>query len=385
MRSFSAVLLGFMVVLICGCGGSSGHRALRDGLSAFRNQNYERAAAHFNRAARRITNSPELYYNLGRCYQELGQIGGAKVAFEAALELDRDHVDSLTALGQVAYHQKEFDEAYKALRQALAGAEPGNQRARILNSISLVEGALDRTDMERVSLLQAIREDRYYAPAFYNLASCYRDKYQLYEEALDNFEICIRLLDKSDHYHEKAGRVIARLRANVERTRTEESDRVRRDPAKAAALLREGEKQRLAKQFSRAAGLYREALAADPLTFGAAFGLGISYREMGQRRQAMEAFKQASQIRPDHQDSYYQAAELALKLRQPAEAAAILDRTIARSPGSPQSAELMARICHAQSRLPEAQAYGSYYLSLLPGGGESYDAYKRWVDSLPTY
>lgn len=386
MRHFLTYFAGLAAVFfVCGCGGSSGHRALRDGVAAFKNQSYERAVGHFNRAAKRISDSPELYYNLGRCYQELGQIDGAKAALEAALDLDPDHVDSLTALGQVAYHQKEFDQAYKVLKRALALSQPGNQRARILNSISLVEGAFERTDMERVALLRAIREDRLYAPAYYNLASIYRDKYQLYEEALDNFELCVRLLDKNDHYHEKAGRVITRLRANVDRTRSEENDRIQRDPAKAATLLRQGETQRVAKQFTRAVALYREALAADPLTFGAAFGQGIAHSEMGQRVQAMEAFRQAAQIQPDHLDSYCRAAELALELRKPAEAAQILERAIARQPASPAMAELMARICHAGKRLPEARAYGSYYLSLVPAGSSGHEAYQRWVDSLPAY
>jgi len=97
----------------------------------------------------------------------------------------------------------------------------------------------------------------------------------------------------------------------------------------------------------------------------------------------MEAFRRAAQIHPDHQDSYLQAAELAFQLKRYAEAGKLLDRAIARSPFQVASAELMARIRYAETRLPEARAYGEYTLSLMRPDVKGRRAYEQWVRSLP--
>ena len=138
-----------------------------------------------------------------------------------------------------------------------------------------------------------------------------------------------------------------------------------------------------AKQYPKAIKAYRDALLSDPLAFNAAFGLGTVYRIQEQRAEAMEAFKRAAAINPGHQDSYLQAAELAFQLKRYDEAEKILDRAIARSPYNPASAELMARIRYAQTRLAEARAYGEFYLSVLRPNDKNRPAYEKWVQALP--
>ncbi len=383
IRTYACLLAPAFLLLGGGCGHQSGQGAVREGLEAFREHNFEKAAAQFSRAAKRITDSPELYYNLGRAYQELGQMEPAREALEAALELRPGYADALTSLGQVAYHQNDLPLAAQSLERALEGTDSATERARILNSLSLVQTGLERPDLARLCLLRALKADRRYAPAHYNLATCYRDVFNLHEEALDHFEIFVRLVSAKDPHYEKASVNIKRLRLVIERARTDEMERIRRDPATAARHLQEGVRLQIDKQYPRAIRAYREALAADPLTFSAAFGLALSHRVLGQRAEAVEAFKRAAEISPGHQDSYYQAADLALQLRQTAEAAKILDRAIARSPLNPANAELMARIRYAETRLPEARAYGEYYLSLLPEGDKNRAPYEAWVKSLP--
>lgn len=158
---------------------------------------------------------------------------------------------------------------------------------------------------------------------------------------------------------------------------------MRRDPAAASKLLQDGIAAQSAKQFSKAIKAYREALAADPLTFNAAFGLGMLYKRQGLKSEALEAFKRAASISPGHQDSYHQAAELAMQLRRYDDAEKILDRAIARSPYNPVSADLMARIRYAEMRFAEARVYGEFYLSLLRENDKNRPIYEKWVKSLP--
>ncbi len=383
IRKHMLLFLVLSGLLAGGCGSNSGQSDLKQGMAAFSGKNYAAAIPCFNRAAKRITDSADLYYTLGLSHLYLGELDPAQAAFNAALELQPDHGEAIACLGQIAFLQNDLPKATACYGQALVAAASDASRARILTSLALAESGREHHDLARLHLLRAQRLDHLYAPALYNLASLYRDKFNLREEALDNFEMYLRLADKSEKHYEKAVNNVKRLRLNLERTQAEEVESVKRDPAAAAKLMQEGMRQQLAKQHAKAIKAYRDALAEDPLIFNAALGLATVYKSQGQRAEAMEAFKRAAEISPNHQDSYFEAAELALQLKRYAEAAKILDRAIARSPFNPANAELMARIRYSESRLPEARAYGEFYLSLLRPGDKNRAAYEKWVKSLP--
>ena len=383
IRTHTLLFLAALLLVTGGCGSHSGQSALKQGLAAFKEKNYEMAITHFAQASKRITDSPDLYYNLGLAHLYQGNIEPAQAAFNAALELAPGHVEATTCLGQIAYLQNDLPKAQACFEKALTGASTDASRARILTALALAESGRERYDIARLHLLHALKLNRHYAPAYYNLASLYRDKFNLREEALDNFELFVRLADKNDSHNGSAANNIKRLRLNLERTRAEELDGVRRDPAAAAKLLQEGMRLQVAKQYPKAVKAYRDALIADPFTFSAAFGLALTYKAQGQHEEAIEAFKRATEISPNHQDSYFQAAELAVQSKHYAEAAKILDRAIARSPYNPANVELMARLRYDETRLPEARAYGEFYLTLLPPGDKNREPYAKWVKSLP--
>ncbi len=383
IRTFLSGASAALLALASGCGYHSAQSAVREGAAAFHAKNFPKAIEAYGRAAKRITDSPELYYNLGLSHWHEGNMETAEAAYRAALELRPDYSDALKGLGDVAYSRKNWSEARVCLERALAATTNALDQAKILNSLALVESAQDRNDMARLNLLRALKACMRYDAAYYNLASLYRDKFNLREEALDNFEIYVRLADPKDEHYDKAMNSLRRLRLNLDRTRAEEMDGVRRDPASASKALQEGVRLYALKQYAKAVNAYRDALAADPFTFSAAFGMGMALRKLGQSAEAAEAFRRATEISPGHQDSYYQAADLLLQLRRPADAAKMLDRAIARSPFNPANAEVMARIRHAENRLPEARAYGEFYLSLLPANDRNRAAYEKWVNALP--
>lgn len=371
-------------LLLCGCGSDSGQNAQRKGMAALEGGNYPEAITCLTRASQRITGSADLYYHLGCAYLRDGKTDPAAAAFHAALELNPRHGETLAGLGQIAYHSNNLTQASLFFRKALASDISSDEaRASVLNSLALAEAGLQRSDMARLYLLRAQQASRLYAPSLYNLANLYRNAYDLREEALDQFEMYVRIAGKDDPYRKKAQDNIARLRANVERTKAEELDTLRRDPDVAARRLHEGVQAQSEKKFPLAIRCYNAALTADPLIFSAALGLGTVHKRLNQPAEALEAFKRAAAINPNHQDSHIQAAELALQLRRYDEAERVLDRAIARSPYSLASADLMARIRHAQNRLPEARAYGEFCLSLLRADDVNRAAYEQWVRALP--
>ncbi len=370
-------------VLLTGCGTDSGQKALKQGLTAFSEKNYADAITKLTRASKRLPGSVPLYYHLGLAHLYQGNTEPAQAAFEATLEIEPEHSAAIACLGQIAYLQNDLTHASERFEAALSRAEIPDVRASILTSLGLTAMGQKRIDLARLYLLRALQADRLYAPAYYNLGSLYRDKYSFRQEALDQFELYLRVAPKDEHHLEKAQNNIKRLQVNIARTEDEKREGLQRDPAKAARLLQEGARLHAEKQSAKAIKAFRDALSADPLTFSAAYGLGMAYKAEGQRAEAMEAFRRAAEINPANQECYLSAAELALQLKQYTEAAKLLDRAIARSPFNPSSADLMARIRYAEKRLPEARAYGEFYLSLIAPNHKGRTAYETWVKALP--
>lgn len=382
VRGFYLALC-LMVVGVCGCGSRSGLSSAKSGMEAFKEGRFEKAVEQLTYATSRITNSPELYYNLGVAHIELGNTAQAQAAFSEAIKLNPEYSDALACMGQLDLQQDNLLPASEMLEKALACASSADVKARILTTLGLVEARRKRYDVSRVYYLRAIKENRKHESAYYNLATLYRDDYKLYEEALDNFELFVRISNPKNRYFEKATSNIKRLKTNIERTRANEPDVIRRDSPKAAKLLQEGVTAYATKQYAKAIKYYKDALDADPLTFSAAYGLGKVYQQQGLRNEARNAFKRASEINPNNQDCYCQAAELSIQLRQYAEAIKTLDKAIARSPFNPVSAKLMAKIRYAEGRYPEARLYGEFYLSMVSAKEPGRADYEKWVKILP--
>ena len=381
MTRISFLLCLCAVALACGCGSRSGLSDAKKGMTAFKDGRYETAIALFSAATERITNSPELYYHLGLAHLEHGNIDAALEALQAALNLNPAENEAciLGALAQAAYHQKDFMGALAALGRALTVSPDTDTTVRLLTTMGAVYAAANEYNLAHLCYLRALKLDRSYVPAYYNCSVLYQDQYNLREEALDSLGMFSHLADKKNKKRDKANSRVNRLRMNLTRLSTQP---VRRDSTSAANFLQEGVNAYVAKQYPKAIKAYKDALAADSLTFSAAFGLGEVYVKQGMRAEALEAYNRAIEINPTHQECYAKAAELALQLKQPAEASRLLTKAIARSPYNAESARLMAQAAHADANIPEAIAYGEYYLSLVPEKALGREPFEKWVQQL---
>jgi len=384
MTRISVVCFVCVFGLACGCGSRSGLSAAKKGMAALRDGHNEKAIAYFTAATERNPSSPELYYHLGLAHLKQGNIEPAQKAFQMALDLEpaelKAHV--LGGLGQVAFHQKEYARAFAALGQALQIAPDDETRVRVLATMGIVETYCQNYSLARLHYLRALHLDQKYAPARYNLSVLYQDQYGLVAEALDEFGMFLHSLGEKDtNRRDIAEKRIVRLRAKLDQAvaRTE----VRRNATRAATLLEDGKNAQASRQYPRAIAAYKSALAADPLAYEAAYELGRVYRLQGMRAEALEAFKKASELyHPMQQECSCQAAELALQLRQPAEALMILNQAIARSPYNPAALKLAALAYQAEAQIPEAIAYGEFYLSIAPGSEPDRAAFEQRIQAL---
>lgn len=378
------LLCGLALLLFSGCGRRAGADHYEQGLAHLQAGNCKAAVRCLKRACGRITDSAPLYYNLGTAYFGLGNMEGAAEAFAAALKIAPDDPLAQEHLAQVHLQRQSWEPARDLLTQALPRAAKADL-PRLLNALSLAEQNLGRIDIACLRLLQAQRADRRHAPTLYNLASLYRDRFQLYEEAADLFELYLRLAPPADAHVAKARDAIRRLKAS----NTRGADAATRPPPRArdaAAALRafqEGETQRAARRWDRAAAAYGRALAADPAHYAAAFNLGCVLSAAGLPDEAIKAFQRAGEIEPAKVDPLYWQALEAYKGRNYALAAQLLaNHAIPRWPNHAPSFELMALVRYAQGRSAEARLHGEESLALTPARARR-ESFAAWVRSLP--
>ncbi len=378
------LLCSLALSLLAGCGRRTGAGHLEQGLAHLRAGSYKAAVRSLKRASSRITDSAPLYYNLGSAYFAMGNMDGAAEAFEAALKIAPADPLAQEYLAQVHLQRQSWEPARDLLARALPRAAK-DDLPRLLNALALAEQHLGRDDIACLRLLQAQRADRRHAPTLYNLASFYRDRLQLYEEAVDHFELFVRLAPPADPHVAKARDAIRRLKAA--NTRGEgakpRGQPPRRDASAAERAFREGENQLATKRWERAATAYNRALAANPAHYEAAFNLGRALSSAGRREEAIKAFQQAGDIEPGRVEPLYWQALEAYNGRDYALAAQLLAaHVIPRWPNHAPGFYLMALVRYAQNRGAEARLYGEYYLELTPGGAQRREVVD-WVRSLP--
>ena len=266
----AGMLLAVVLVLSGGCSQWLSKRALERGTAAMKQGDYATAVKQFEKASRHIVDSPDLYYNLGRSYQQLNNLDAALKNYRTALNLKPSDTDSMMCIGEILLKCQKWDEATAIYEKASQGMPPD---ALLLTALAKAATGAGRTDAARIHLICALRADPNCAAAHYDLGCLYRDVYMLPTEAIEQFEFFLRLVDPRDPHVGSAQEKILRLKQVAGRQALQLPPGAKRDPATAAKLVAEGEHQRAAKQLPKAEKAYRDALAADPLCQDAALAL----------------------------------------------------------------------------------------------------------------
>jgi len=116
---------------------------------------------------------------------------------------------------------------------------------------------------------------------------------------------------------------------------------VEKNPNDADAVLKLANLNFDIAQYQRAQDLYTQYLKLRPSDADVLTDLGISYRETKNYDQALEQFKKARQLAPDHWQSYYnEVVVLAFDLKRHDEAGRLLQELQRMQPSNPDVAKL---------------------------------------------
>jgi len=367
------------LLLSGGCSQWLSKRAAERGGGAMKRGDYATAVKQYEKAARHIVDSPDLYVNLARSYQQLNNFDAALKNYQTALSLKPTDTDSMMNIGEIYLRRQQWDEAAAMYEKAAAGLPPD---ARILTALAQAANGAGRADAARIYLLHALRVDRTCAPALYDLGCLYRDVFLLPAEAIEQFELFVRTADPRDPHVAPAREKILQLKNVVSRQALQLPPGAKRDAANAAKLVAEGDRQRTAKQTAKAEKAYRDGLAADPLCQDAAFNLAMLCKAKNNLPEAMKLLRRAASLEPMRQATLMEAAQVALALKDYPTAGCMLDRVIAASPTFAPAYASKAVVCASQGKKAAARVYAEEFVGLSPAGPDR-DRYAAWVRTLP--
>jgi tetratricopeptide (TPR) repeat protein len=274
-----------------------------------------------------------------------GDLAGAKKGFQQALTLQANHVPALLGLAEVAFQQKQPQQAAKYLQQAV---EAGPNDAHAQASWGRYLAVNKRYPEAETALQRAIALDAAMVRPRMDLADLYATALKQPAKAVALYQEVLRIDAGHAGAHYALGVALARQgEADKARTSLERSAELAPDnplPALALAQLAAGRKslddalrwvnQALKLQPTLAAALelrgdlhdarsnarqaladYQAAVQAAPALASAHFKLGSLFQRQNQVREAMRAYQAAIQAAPGFAAAYNNLAWLAAENR----------------------------------------------------------------------
>ena len=363
--------LALTSILLIGCAKDYGAKDYAAGQQAMSLRDYKTAVAKFEKAAKKAQTNVDAYVQLATASVQLGDFTKADAAAKAALALDPASVPALLLDGQIAYQLKDLDRAGRDYETVANDASSeAAVRANAYNCLGVLAMTRNDADAARLAFYRGLRLNRRDAQVWYNLGRLYRDNYHFDGEALEQFEFFVRLADPSDERVENVSKaIIPDLRASIAKDVADlAGSAAKRDPGKSAKALAAANAALKKVHTKVAIQNYTAALAADPLSFPAAFGLArtleASEKTVAGLTRALNTYKTAARLQPASMASYIGAARLSLRLRHAAEASAILDRALAHDPANTTVLDMLATAYAQQGRNDVAEAYRAYRAAL---------------------
>ncbi|MFT6582413.1 MAG: tetratricopeptide (TPR) repeat protein [Alphaproteobacteria bacterium] len=154
------------------------------------------AAPHYQRLVD-LTPSPENFVNLGACQQENGDLDGAIVQYQTAIERDADYGPASTNLGLALLETGALADAVAPLER---GVELDPKDALALNGLGAVYLRLGRENDAENALTHALDNAPDHAPAWSNLGNLRQDQRRL-EEAFDAHDKAVALEPDNPELH----------------------------------------------------------------------------------------------------------------------------------------------------------------------------------------
>ncbi|MBO6067037.1 MAG: tetratricopeptide repeat protein [Kiritimatiellae bacterium] len=321
--------------VFAGCDSGTGLKELAESQAAYARRDLRAADKAVSKSLRCNPKNVDALLHATRVQLELGHIAEARKLVTRAAELEPEASDVLLTDAEAAYIAKDYATAMRDYRSvAEDGLQPPEIRAQALAGIGVVQMSVNEFDMARVALLKSLRLDRKNPAGWYHLGLLYRDGFGYHEAALEAFDIYVRLEPTADVRVQKVQRsYIPDIKETIARKAASRPGASQRDSEKSASLLQEAEALQSKAQYRSARKKFEEALAADPLSYKAALGLGgvipkTDKTPAGAKKQ-LEVYTTACKLQPGSTATLLSTANLAARLGFHASALDLYSRALA--------------------------------------------------------
>jgi len=363
-RSFAAS--SALLLLLAGCGPKDGVKEYKAGQAAYEARSLEKAEGQFRKCLEYAPGNVDALVMLARTQCDLGWMVEASETIARAVELEPEAPDVVLLDAEIAFYLNDYARAVKRFRDVAGDASAGAEAQSLgWTGIGIVEMTCDKRDYARIAFLVAIRFDHRNASARYHLGLLYRgDSYGYLDAALEQFEIFVRLGDRTGPRAEHVQRVIIPgIKDDISRRAVERCGG-RRNAEESARRLAAAEAAWKEKKFEKARAEYEAAVKEDLLSYPAVMGLAKALEKTDTsakgRQRVLDCYKAACALRPTSVSTLLKTGDLAARMDQNATAAEVYSRAVAANPSNITAVDGLIRSLRKTGNAKVAAAYQRY-------------------------
>ncbi len=283
---------------------------------------YEGASEKFNSALQLNPSNAEVYFALGRVYEQQKKYISATVAYSQAIQLNYEYPSfPYYGLGFVSYNLENYDEAIMYLTKSLTAdskyADAYYFRGWVYEQLGDYEQAI--ADYEQATeidptvavgplqlapklrkQIEAIKKNPNDANAYAERAELYK-KYQSYEKAINDYTSAIKLdRDNPNHYAQRG--FCRYYLGKYEEAITDYTQAIELNYKPLSwAFLARGDVYLRVKNYEKAIKDYQTSIKIEPDKYPAAYyNQGVAYKKLKRFEEAIADYKKALELKPDY-------------------------------------------------------------------------------------
>jgi len=245
-----------------------------------------------------VTKMPDnfvLRYNLGRALMAKGDIDSARVQFSDALKSRKDYIPARIALAQILVARGEIAAALTAANE-ITQLDPSNQYARLIMSQAfLAQGkfAESKGVLEQTLKINPNQRDAKYQLGYVNFKEGkFKEAEAFFQEIYSQSPPDLRGLMGLTEVYVAQGQYDRALKSL--------NDAMQKYPKATMLKVAWGNIAVRAGKSDEAVAMFRSVLASDPKNFDLHMRVAEAYRHKGDLPQAIDAWKKAGELMPNH-------------------------------------------------------------------------------------
>ncbi len=270
------------------------------GVLAYKKKVYTIARSCFHRALKYKLQVPEVYYYLGRVYEEMGNTSLAILNYKKVCEL-KESLDMLLHIGYLYGLKKDTQNSLKYFDRAI-DMDPENSKPYFYKGLGFLRGnkylVAEENIRKAIDLNRNKNKEKYY---FY--LAIVQEKQNKFSEAVESLETAIKHNPKSARAYNYLGYLFADKNVNIDRSFVLIRKALKIDPGNGAYLdslgwvyYRMGDYKQALKNLLLAEKELSRANTPDPVVYD---HLGDTYEKMGNIRKAVNYWKKSIKIKKD--------------------------------------------------------------------------------------